>query len=87
MPEARIFSIVNGVPLHTVFHYQLYHPDMTEILLKRTYICKSSIHHQLLFLKNVTKYAGRKGDTACPDQTVVVVFLFRHVCPNVLVTA
>ena len=30
-PEAEIFSIVNGVPLHTAFHRPL-----TEILLKKT---------------------------------------------------
>ena len=38
--RGRLFSTVNGVPLHTASH----RPDMSEILLKRTQNCKPSIH-------------------------------------------
>ena len=42
--RGEIFSTVNGIPLHTAFHYHpsivlispTHHPDMTEIMFKRT---------------------------------------------------
>ena len=36
-PTRGEISTVNGVSLHTAFHYHpAHHPDMTEILMKRT---------------------------------------------------
>ena len=44
--EAEIFSVVNGVPLHTAFHYHPHLPDMTEILLKGRKIASHPSSHQ-----------------------------------------
>ena len=32
---AEVLPTINGVSVHLVFPFQLYHPDITEILLKR----------------------------------------------------
>ena len=48
--QGKIFSTVNRVPVHTAYHNIIssaHSPVMTEILLKRTLKCKSSIHSSI----------------------------------------